>query len=369
MIVCCGPGGVGKTTMAAAMAMEGARQGRRTCVVTIDPARRLADALGLSSLANSPGRVEGPWPGELWAEVVDTKSTFDALVIRYAADPGQAQGILENRLYRSLSESLSGTQEYMAMEKVHELHEEGRFDLVVVDTPPTRNALDFLSAPGRLTRLLDNRVFRMVVTPTSAYLRVAQVATQALLRAASRIVGSEMVKDTVAFFQAFEGMEAGVHRRAEQVQETLSQSSTAFVVVSSARRQAIEQASFFVDCLRASDIVVQALIVNRLQPRFDAPASPCWASAATTRTTRHDVRGDEGGEALAALVANLEEFRAVADREESQIAPLAAQVAPAPVARVPFFATDVHDLDGLAAVVSVLCRDLAFDVSLVREGR
>ena len=353
IIVCCGPGGAGKTTMAAAMAIEGARQGRRTCVVTIDPARRLADSLGLRSLTNSPRRVHGRWPGELWAVMLDTKTTFDALVTRYAADPGQAQGILENRLYRSLSASLSGTQEYMAMEKLHELHEEGRFELVVVDTPPTRNALDFLSAPRRLTRLLDNRVFRVVVTPAGP-LRAANLVGQALLRAASRIVGSEMVKDTIAFFQAFQGMEEGVHRRAERVQELLSQPSTAFVVVTSARREAVDEASFFVECLRRSHIAVQALIVNRLQPRFDAPASPHRPTADTGRATRDDAGREGGGRVLAALVGNLEEFRAMADREESEVAPLAARVAPAPVALVPIFATDVHDVDQLEDVADQL---------------
>lgn len=354
IILCCGPGGVGKTTMSAAMAIEGARQGRRTCVVTIDPARRLADALGLRSLTNSPRRVKGPWPGELWATMLDTKTTFDALITRYAADPAQAQRILENRLYRSLSGSLSGTQEYMAMEKLHELHEEGRFDLVVVDTPPTRNALDFLSAPRRLTRLLDNRVFRMVVAPTSA-LRAANVVSQAVLRAASRIVGSEMVKDTIAFFQAFQGMEDGVHRRAERVQELLSQPLTAFVVVTSARREAVEEATFFVECLLDSQIAAQALVVNRLQPRFEAPARRQRPTATSASVADGDA-GRDGRRALAALAANLEDFRAVADREESLVAPLAARVAPAPVARVPFFETDVHDLDGLEDIADQLFR-------------
>ncbi|HWD71173.1 MAG TPA: ArsA-related P-loop ATPase, partial [Actinomycetota bacterium] len=188
IIVCCGSGGVGKTTTAAAIAVEGARHGRRTCVVTIDPARRLADALGLRSLTNTPGRVEGSWPGELWALMLDTKGTFDDLVVRYAHDPQQADGILDNRLYRNLSDALSGTQEYMAMEKLYELHEEGGFDLIVVDTPPTRSALDFLSAPRRLTRFLDNRIFRMLVLPTRAYLRAVSVATQAFLRTVAKVV-------------------------------------------------------------------------------------------------------------------------------------------------------------------------------------
>src|SRR5436305_278291 len=152
VIVCCGSGGVGKTTTAAVLAMEGARQGRRAVVVTIDPAKRLADDLGLESLADTPTRIEGDWPGELWALMLDTKSTFDALVVKYAPSESQAQAILRNRFYRNISTALSGTQEYMAMEKLFELNDEGGFDLIVVDTPPTRNALDFIDAPRRRLR-------------------------------------------------------------------------------------------------------------------------------------------------------------------------------------------------------------------------
>ncbi|MGZ4716158.1 MAG: ArsA family ATPase, partial [Acidimicrobiales bacterium] len=161
VIVCTGSGGVGKTTTAAVIALEGARQGRRTCVVTIDPAKRLADALGLESLSNTPSRIDGPWEGELWALMLDTKTTFDDLVIENAETREQADGILENRFYRNISGALSGTQEYMAMEKLYELHDERHFDLVVVDTPLTRNALDFLEAPRRLTRFLDHRLYRV----------------------------------------------------------------------------------------------------------------------------------------------------------------------------------------------------------------
>src|ERR1700730_778468 len=190
ILVACGTGGVGKTTMAAALALEGARLGRRACVVTIDPAKRLADALGIESLTNTPNRIDGPWPGELWALMLDTKGTFDDLVHRSAAHSDQAQAILGNRLYRNISGALSGTQEYMAMEKLYELHHNDRFDLVVVDTPPTRNALDFLDAPNRLTSFLDTRISRLVVMPPRAYLRAVSAATQTFLRTISRVVGA-----------------------------------------------------------------------------------------------------------------------------------------------------------------------------------
>src|SRR5439155_1348294 len=192
-------------------APEAARRGRRTVVVTIDPAKRLADALGLEGLTNDPALIHAhdEGEGELWAMMLDTKSTFDALVAHYAPDARQAASILENRFYRNIAGALSGTQEYMAMEKLYELHEEGRFDLIVVDTPPSRNALDFLDAPRRLTRFLDNRLFRLLMMPTRAYLKAVNVATQTFLRAVSRVIGTEVVQDAVAFFQAFEGMEDG----------------------------------------------------------------------------------------------------------------------------------------------------------------
>jgi anion-transporting ArsA/GET3 family ATPase len=339
VVICCGPGGVGKTTTAAAMAVEAARGGRRVCVVTIDPAKRLADALGLESLDNRPGQVAGDWPGELWALMLDTKITFDDLVTRHASTPEQAEGILTNRLYRNISGALSGTQEYMAMEKLYELHADERFDLVVVDTPPTRNALDFLDAPRRLTRFLDNRIFRLLMMPTRAYLRAVSVATQAFLRTISKVVGTDVVKDAVAFFNAFEGMEQGFRERAAAVNDLLADAATAFVVVASPRRDAVAEALFFARKLKESGMVVQGLIVNRLHPRFP-PVDPALVAASAS--------GAAGP--LAALLTNLGDLQGIAAREEAHVATLVAAVAPAPVARVPFLVEEVHDLGGLAEV-------------------
>ena len=330
IVVCCGSGGVGKTTTAAALAVEAARSGKRACVVTIDPAKRLADALGLESLENTPHQVAGDWPGELWALMLDTKSTFDELVTRYAAAPEQAEAILENRVYRNLSSALSGTQEYMAMEKLYELHSEGPYDVIVIDTPPTRNALDFLDAPRRLTRFLDNRVFRLLMMPTRAYLKAVSMATQTFLRTISRVVGGEVVADAVAFFKAFEGMEQGFRDRANAVLALLKAKETAFVLVTSPRRDAVEEARFFADKLAEAGIGVDGLVVNRLHPRFGDVEVPV--------------------EGLGDLGRNLADFRMIASREEAHFEALASQVAPAPVARVPFLADDVHDLDGLTEV-------------------
>ncbi|MCB1251514.1 MAG: ArsA family ATPase [Acidimicrobiales bacterium] len=347
ILVCTGSGGVGKTTTAAVLALEGARLGRKACVVTIDPAKRLADALGLEGLTNVPSQIDGPWSGELWALMLDTKSTFDALVTKHSTDAGQAEGILENRFYRNISGALSGTQEYMAMEKLYELHEEHDFDLIVVDTPPTRNALDFLEAPRRLTRFLDHRLYRILMAPTKGLVKAVNVAAQAFLRTVSKVVGSEAVADAIAFFQAFDGMEQGFKERAEHVLELLTHDRTAFVLVTAPRHDVVAEATFFARKLAEADIPVKALIVNRVHPRFtDAPADALRERARTFAGT------DLGG-----LYENLADFALVASREEDNLRGLTERVAPAPVVRVPFLRTDVHDVEGLARVAGHLFDD------------
>ncbi|MGH9135855.1 MAG: ArsA family ATPase [Acidimicrobiales bacterium] len=344
VVVCCGSGGVGKTTIAAVLAMEAARRGRKAAVVTIDPAKRLANAMGLAGLSNEPSIVPGDWPGELWALMLDTKRTFDSLVSKHAADEAQAERILANRFYQNISGALSGTQEYMAAEKLYELHHESDFDLVVVDTPPTRNALDFIDAPRRLTRFLDHRLYRILMAPTRGVLRAASVAAQAFVRTVSKVVGGEVFEDAILFFQAFDGMEKGFKQRADAVLELLSDADTAFVLVASPRRDTVAEADFFADKLGGAGIEVRALVVNRMHPRFGSGL----AEAAVERARTLD------GTALGAHYANLADFRLVADREEAHLAELAAKVAPAPVVRVPMLAGDVHDLDGLTQVSTYL---------------
>jgi len=336
VVVCCGYGGVGKTTVAATFALEAARRGRRACVVTIDPARRLADALGLDTLTNIPKKIEGPWPGELWALMLDPKGTFDDLVRRYAASPEQAEGILANRIYRNLTGALSGTQEYMAMEKLYELAEEGAYDIVVVDTPPTRNAIDFLEAPRRLTRFLGHRLFQLLLMPTRAYLRVVSVAAQALLRTISKVAGADIVHDAVAFFQAFEGMEEGFRLRADHMRRLLARRTTAFVLVTSPRADTVNEAGWFADRLNESGLAVEGLVVNRVHPAFSKP------------TETHQLPRAPEGSALEALIENLHNYSAVNEREEATLAELVVEVAPSPVARVPLLDIDVTDAEGLS---------------------
>lgn len=348
VIVCTGSGGVGKTTTAAVIALEGAKLGRKTCVVTIDPAKRLADALGLEGLTNEPSQITGPWPGELWALMLDTKTTFDDLVTKHAESADQAEGILQNRFYRNISGALSGTQEYMAMEKLYELHEESDFDLVVVDTPPTRNALDFLEAPRRLTRFLDHRLYRIVAAPTRGFVRAVNVAAQSILRTVSKVVGAEVVEDAIAFFQAFDGMEQGFKERAKHVIELLTHERTSFVLVTAPRHDVVAEASYFAAKLHEADIPVRALIVNRMHPHF-SDASP----DATRERARTLAGTDLGG-----LYDNLADFLLVASREDDHLRGLADKVAPAPVVRVPYLRSDVHDLAGLAEIAHHLFDDV-----------
>ena len=278
--------------------------------------------------------------------MLDTETTFDQLVQTYARNDEQAAGILDNRFYRNIAGALSGTQEYMAMEKLYELHDRGGFDLIVVDTPPTRHALDFLDAPRRLTRLLDNRLFRMLMVPTRGVVRVGGVAAAAFLRTISRVVGTEAVDDVVAFFRAFEGMEEGFRDRAAQVMQLLAADETAFVLVTSPRRDAVEEAEYFAGRLADGDFSVDALVVNRVHARY------CDADPASLRDRARELEGrrSDASSRLAAHYANLADLEEVAVRERAELAGLEQRIGDASVVHVPELGHDVHDFAALRAV-------------------
>lgn len=354
VIICCGSGGVGKTTTAAALGLDAARRGMRTVVITIDPAKRLADALGVpGGLGNDPVRLavdtrrsdaDPSDGGELWAMMLDTASTFDGLVRSQAATPEQAERILANGFYRNIAGSLSGTQEYMAAERLHALHHDDRFDLVIVDTPPSRNALDFLDAPSTLSRFLEHPVFKLMMLPARRGLKVLNVASQPLLRSIGKVVGGEVLADAIAFFQAFAGMETGFRQRADDVQALLRSPRTRFVLVASPRDDTIDEARYFAARLSASSLPVTAVIVNRCTPQFGPPAAE--------RPT--DPR-------LAPLHDNLAELHDTARREREQAAELLADVAARATAGTVFVPTlpgDVHDLGSLEAVRQALGSDM-----------
>lgn len=341
VIVCCGSGGVGKTTAAAVIGMDAARSGRRVVVVTIDPARRLADALGLTEgLSSTPQRIDGVGGdgGAMHAMMLDTAATFDGLVREYADDDDQIERILTNRFYRNMASAMSGTQEYMAAETLHALHHDERFDLVVVDTPPSRNALDFLDAPGVLSRFLDHRIFKLAMLPTRSGLKVFGAAAQPVFKAIGRVVGSDVLADSLAFFQAFSGMETGFRDRADDVVALLRAERTAFVVVASPRRDTITEAVWFARQLDGQGVGVAAAIVNRVQPTFGEAEPPA----------------EYAGSALKALWTNLAELQEVRDSELAALQPLVDLTEPAPVALLPLLDEDVHDFDTLSQVADHL---------------
>lgn len=342
VIVCCGSGGVGKTTTAAVLGRHAARSGRRAVVVTIDPARRLADALGLpDGLTGEPQRVQVDGAqGELWASMLDTPAMFEKVVRAHAGSPEQADRIVANRFFGNIAGSLGGTQEYMASEALFELHGDERFDLVIVDTPPSRHALEFLEAPGVLTRFLGHPLFRLMMLPTKAGLRVVNVAAQPLLRTVGKVVGSDVLADTVAFFQAFAGMETGFRARAEAVTAVLHDPDTRFVLVATPQVEAVAEAAWFADALAGRGFSVAATVVNRVQPGFPTPGvDPAQL-------------GREAAEPEAAsLWRNLAELQAAAAVERTQIAALGGADRP-PLVEVDRLPADVHDaaaLDRLAA--------------------
>jgi len=343
VVVCCGSGGVGKTTTAAALAIAAARRGRRVVLITIDPAKRLADALGVGELSNDPARVPLDGDAQLWAMMLDARATFDAVIRAQSRNEAQAERILNNPFYVNIASRLSGSQEYMAAEKLYELANDERFDLVVVDTPPTREALDFLEAPQKLMNFLDHRVYRWLMTPARGGLKVLNLAAQPILRTIGRVIGADVLADAVDFFQAFEGIEPGFVRRAGAVQTLLKSNECRYVVVSSARRDTVDEAIYFIGQLTQRDVAVAGLVLNRLQPAFGkGSANSALTAARAARKT--------GDETTALLQENLAHVRRVAEAENVVIEPLLARVQGAAVARIDQRAADVHDLDTIDAL-------------------
>ena len=352
IIVCCGSGGVGKTTSAAALALAAAESGRKVVLITIDPAKRLADALGLQGLTNDPSpipidgtAVDGA--GGLWAMMLDARATFDAVIRQQARNEAQVRRILENPFYDNVASKLSGSQEYMAAEKLYELSNDDRFDLVVVDTPPTREALDFLEAPQKLMNFLDHRVYRWLIAPARSGLKIVNIAAQPILRTIGRVIGADVLADAINFFQAFEGIESGFRDRAESVQKLLKSEVTKYLVVASPRRDTVDEAIYFSRQLRSAGMAVTGLIVNRLQPLFGSGTAEEAESAARAAQ-------DRGETDLAVLHRNLAHLRRISEAEEDAIAPLLSFAANSVISRVYQRSEDVHDI----GAIRILGRDL-----------
>lgn len=355
IVVACGTGGVGKTTVAAAMGLVAARQGRRVVVLTIDPARRLTDAIGVSdTIGNEPVRVPLDVPGEMWVSMLDVRETFDGLVRDTAATPARAAEVLGNSFYKSLSQSLSGTRDYMAAERLFELAGDSRFDLVVVDTPPSHNALDFLESPERLARFLKHPIVRLLVAPGRGGLRIAGAAMQPVLRIISGIVGSDALSGAVAFLRAFDGMESEFSRRALAVASALRGDDTAFVVVTGPSADALDEAGHFVSELRRLGIDLRLVVTNRMPPVFGDTTVERERELATAATghlaAAHRLLADLTADAVSAR-ARVDDFVRRARHGHPRL----------DVAAADELAVDIHDLASVALLADRLCDHVAAD--------
>ena len=348
IVVVCGSGGVGKTTTAAALALRAAEQGRKVCVLTIDPARRLAQSLGLVELDNTPRPVVGidtSAGGSLDAMMLDMKSTFDEVVIAHASKEKAAE-ILTNPFYVALSSSFAGTQEYMAMEKLGQLHAEGAWDLIIVDTPPSRSALDFLDAPERLSALLDGRFIKLLLAPAKGPARLLSTGFGVVTSALNKVLGSQVLTDMQTFIAAFDTLFGGFRERARQTFALLQDDRTAFLVIATAEPAAMREASYFVERLAADEMPLAGLVVNRVHDSRLVPISVAQAQAASGRLVDGDLVSQAVGELLEVHARRLR----VAERENRLRERFSAAHVEVPVVAVPALAGDVHDLQGLRLV-------------------
>jgi anion-transporting ArsA/GET3 family ATPase len=362
IVISCGSGGVGKTTTAAAMAALAAiNLGGKVLVLTVDPAKRLANALGLEQFGNTETRVpneafasSGIEPrGELWAAMLDTKQSWDDLVRRHAPDKRTLDAILSNSLYQNISGRFIQSHDYIAMERLYEIHNAGTYDLIVVDTPPTRNAIDFLTAPDRMAEFFSSRLLRWLTAGSNS--RIMNMASRPFYTVADRILGSQFLGDIAEFFGLFQKMAPGFVERAKAVTRTLEDRRTTFIVVSTLESAPLHEAEFFIDALNERRLHLGALVLNKVLPTY-------LRRTATTPIAR---KLCENGPELAKKLTGLEDevavgrvlhemgesflnYQVVAKRESEQRAELSQ--APEVVATVPYFDSDVHDLDGLIAL-------------------
>ncbi|HAM21757.1 MAG TPA: ATPase [Actinobacteria bacterium] len=359
VIVCCGSGGVGKTTTAASLGLRAAERGRKVCVMTIDPARRLAQSMGLSQLDNTPRSVAGVDDangGSLDAMMLDMKRTFDEIVESHS-DPGRAQAILENPFYQALSTSFAGTQEYMAMEKLGQLRSAaettGEWDLIIVDTPPSRSALDFLDAPKRLGSFLDGRLMKLLSAPARGAgkfgAKVVGASLSVVTGTLTKVIGAQVLKDLQGFVSSFDALFGGFRQRAEATYAQLQAPDTRFLVVAAPERDALREASYFVERLAGEDMPLAGLILNRVQ---EVPLPNLSAETALAGADRLDENGEHP---LTAGMLRLHADRVANGQRQRRLAQRFSTAHPrVPAAAAPALAGDVHDLDGLREVAAAL---------------
>jgi anion-transporting ArsA/GET3 family ATPase len=367
IIVCCGSGGVGKTTTSAALALRAAERGRKVVVLTIDPARRLAQSMGIAELDNTPRPVQGVGvsrladartstaaEGRLDAMMLDMKSTFDEVVLAQAS-PGKAKEILENPFYIALSSSFAGTQEYMAMEKLGQIHRDaqstGQYDLIVVDTPPSRSALDFLDAPERLSSFLDGRFVRLLLAPAKGPARLMTAGFSLVTNALTKVLGAQILLDLKTFVAALDTVFGGFRQRAQKTYSLLQTDGTAFLVVAAPEPDALREAAYFVERLSEDRMPLAGLVVNRASPQPESALGVEDAMAGAARLRKTDPSSLTAG----LLRLHADQVRSVARERElrARFATAHPQVA---TAVVPALAGDVHDLDGLRTIGDLLAK-------------
>ena len=352
LLVCCGAGGVGKTTTAASLAVRAAEHGRKTVVLTIDPARRLAQALGVQNLDNDPQPVDlGPEAtGQLEAMMLNMKRTFDDMVLEHA--PDKAEEIFANPVYQTAASSFGGTQEYMAMEKLGQLSDKGIWDLIVVDTPPSRNALDFLDAPKRLGSFLDGRMIRMFTAPGRGFGRLVSGAMSLALKGVSTIVGGQMLGNVSLFVQSLDTMFGGFRARSQRTFELLSRPGTYFLVVAAAEPDALREASYFVDRLTTEQMPLAGLVLNRTHP----PQCALSADSALAAADRLESKPSAENTLTAGVLRVHAQRARLAAREERLTQRFTGAHPRVPLVSVPAFPFEVTDLDALRTVGAELTK-------------
>jgi anion-transporting ArsA/GET3 family ATPase len=345
--ICAGAGGVGKTTTSAAIAMGMAARGLKVAVLTIDPAKRLANSLGLPELGNEERQVDPErfaeagleMRGELWAMMLDAKRTWDEVIERHASDERTRDAVLQNRVYQELSNAVAGSTEYMAIEKLFELHQEGRYDLLVLDTPPTRNALEFLEAPERLSRFVDSRSLSFFLKPGRLGMKVIGRGSGLIFGVMKRVTGIDLLRDLSEFFSSFGDMASGIGERAERVGELLGERETTFLLVTSPQRDAIDEAIFFRRRLRDQKLPFGGAIVNRMHEGWSGSDDP------DVSADLEALLGDKLGRRVE---RNFEEHRRLAENDRANVDRLMRELGRDPLIAVPLLDEDVYDVAGLA---------------------
>jgi anion-transporting ArsA/GET3 family ATPase len=364
--ICAGSGGVGKTTTSAAVAMEMAARGMKVAVLTIDPAKRLANSLGLRELGNEERLVDPErfvehgveMKGELWAMMLDAKRTFDELIERHAPDEATRDRVLNNRIYKEISNAMAGSQEYMAMEKLYELHQEARYDLLVLDTPPTRHALDFIDAPERMSRFIEGKSLQFFLKPGRLGMRLLGRSGGVLFSALKRITGIDLLQDLSEFFQSFGDMAQGFSERAQRVNQLLSDKRTTFLLVTAPERDPIDEAVFFWRRLKEAKLPFGGAVVNKVHPDYVGMNSSAGQEPATgllkdelRAQLERSFDGTAGAADLAMRVAeNFERYQMLAERDRQNMSVLTNRLSDECVLEVPYFDEDVHDIGGLAMI-------------------